>query len=380
MSLALFLLLSSVALIAPTLSQAQTTDEEVRYTLLEPLPCIPSPAAKDANGNAIPGTEVACSGATQEDVDFKTYVQYVFNLLIALSAAAAVFMIVWGGFKYTSSDSFTGKNEGKETIIKALQGLLLVLCSYLILRTIDPRLVAIPSTLVTPLELKYDKKAVSEFFTQLAAEADAYKVQTQQLIVEREAAKATVAQLTQRRATVQYDLDAARRNGDTEAVARLEGEIANIDNQLNDTKAVQVQKSAEAIITAMQAINRDLGETSNATTNDLPTVRGAKSAAAKTYASALKKLEEFGSPADKIQDINNIYYPIYGSLVLQENSFPGDPATQLAAVKKMIDEAIPKITDAEKKDALLKKADLVVKDLEYRKNSQINPQDVMLIN
>jgi hypothetical protein len=130
-------------IVQPSTAQAaETNTGEIQYTLLEPLPCIP-------------GDGVTCNeGEMQTSVNFETYVQYIFNLIIAFAAVAAVLMIVWGGFKYVTSDSFLGKNEGKKVIMQALQGLLLVLCSYLILRTIDPRLVAIPSTIVTPLEIK----------------------------------------------------------------------------------------------------------------------------------------------------------------------------------------------------------------------------------
>jgi hypothetical protein len=74
-------------------------------------------------------------------------------------------MVVWGGFRYMTTASFTTKASGLETVRKALLGLLLVLCSYLLLRTIDPRLVAIPSTLVTPLSATYKDIPPSEVTT-----------------------------------------------------------------------------------------------------------------------------------------------------------------------------------------------------------------------
>lgn len=129
------------------------------YTLLEPLPCLND------------GTQKCAENTLVEKVNFGDYVRYIFNLIIALSAVAAVLVIVAGGFKYVTTDSFLGKNEGKKMIFQALQGLLLVLCSYLILRTIDPRLVDIPSTLVKPLDIKYEKGATVSFFSQLSKSA-----------------------------------------------------------------------------------------------------------------------------------------------------------------------------------------------------------------
>lgn len=125
------------------------------YTALEPLPCFPSAPTKDANGVDIPGTGVVCTSAIRTQFNFSDYMQFVFNLVIAISASAAVFMIVWGGFKYMTTDSWSGKSEGLDKVKSALLGLLLVLTSYMILRTVNPALVAIPTTLVTPLDINY---------------------------------------------------------------------------------------------------------------------------------------------------------------------------------------------------------------------------------
>ncbi len=141
------------------------------YTLLEPLPCLND------------GTQDCAKNTMIEKVNFADYVRYIFNLIIALSAVAAVLVIVAGGFKYVTTDSFLGKNEGKKMIFQALQGLLLVLCSYLILRTIDPRLVDIPSTIVKPLDIKYEKGETWSFLTQVSSAASKNKVKANNAIV-----------------------------------------------------------------------------------------------------------------------------------------------------------------------------------------------------
>jgi len=149
-------------------STAGNTTSAAGYTALAPLPCVP-------------GGSVTCStpGALQTTFDFKTYVQYVFNLVIALSAAAAVFMIVFGGLQYMTTDSWTGKSDGRKKATDALLGLVLVLTSYMILRTVDPRLVDLPTTLVAPLPLVQNAISASTadmnaFFNQLTAEAANY--------------------------------------------------------------------------------------------------------------------------------------------------------------------------------------------------------------
>ena len=155
-------------------------DKSATYTLLEPLPCISSPAVTDASGKVIQPA-ITCNNPQITKVDFATYVQYMFNLLIALAAVTAVFMIVWGGFQYMSADSFQNKSDGLKKLENAIYGLLLVLCSFLILRTIDPRLVNIPSTLVKPLDIKYQPDELSAFFAQLNSDAENFKKATTEL-------------------------------------------------------------------------------------------------------------------------------------------------------------------------------------------------------
>lgn len=135
-----------LAVLSPLGASAQTANPT--YTPLEPLPCIPGAGVTCTNGAGNP-TGPNRSGA----VDFQNYVQFIFNLIIAIAAAAAIFMIVLGGLQYMTSDSWTGKSDGLGKLKNALLGLVLVLTSYLILRTVDPRLVAIPSTLVEPLKI-----------------------------------------------------------------------------------------------------------------------------------------------------------------------------------------------------------------------------------
>ncbi|MCX6715549.1 MAG: hypothetical protein NT077_00860 [Candidatus Taylorbacteria bacterium] len=132
-----------VFIMLPSISQAQQT-----YTALEPLPCI------EGGGITCTAAEKIAGKTT---FNFENYVQYIFNLVIFLAAASAVFMIVFGGLQYMTTEAWTGKGAALEKVKNAIYGLLLVLGSYLILRTIDPRLVAIPNTLVAPLNIDYSK-------------------------------------------------------------------------------------------------------------------------------------------------------------------------------------------------------------------------------
>lgn len=62
----------------------------------------------------------------------------VFRLAITAGGILAVLYIMYGGYQYLASEAIGGKKDGKETIQKALIGLILLLLSYLILYVINP--------------------------------------------------------------------------------------------------------------------------------------------------------------------------------------------------------------------------------------------------
>jgi len=73
--------------------------------------------------------------------DFWDFVKYIFTWLIILGAIAALIGIIFGGFKYlTSADSPEKTKEAYKQIASAFIGLTILLCSYLILTAINPRL------------------------------------------------------------------------------------------------------------------------------------------------------------------------------------------------------------------------------------------------
>lgn len=222
-------------------SNAQTTAQG-NYTLLAPLPCIQT---TDATGNT-KGSVQCPPGNTQNvsTVTFQTYVQYAINLLIALAAVAAVFMIVWGGLEYMTTTSASGKGAGLERAKNAIYGLLLVLCSYLILRTIDPRLVAIPTTLVPKIKLS-NLQTTSTAFRDLQSQADQYD-ETSRL------QGAAMQQIQGHKIATQKELDDVNKKlGDIydgvttatpEQLNQLTADAARLRNQINnDDISLQLQ-------------------------------------------------------------------------------------------------------------------------------------------
>lgn len=349
----IFILIGFVS-ISPMITDAQTTNSPDGYTLLEPLPCIP-------------GNGVSCDSGTQiTSPDFSTYVQYIFNLFIAIAAVSAVFMIVWGGFQYMSSDSFSGKNEGLTKLQNAIYGLLLVLSSFLILKTIDPRLVAIPSTLVDPLKLNYkNSSSTTDFFNQIASEAANYRAQNLVVVDSWVKEKALLTQLETQKQEMQKVLENPT-SLSPQQIELLKAQMQNIDNQITDTKSKIILSSTESKILTSTAIGLDLGETSNPTTNTVETVQKAKKLALSSYVFQKAELEKIGNPADKVQQLNNIYFSIHGSLVLQENSLltNTNPITyKINQINQMLSLDLPQITDPVKKAALKTSADNLLKTL-----------------
>jgi len=117
--------------VLPTLQVLAQSNE---YTVLAPLPGV--------------GDE---GGTTT----LAKYIPAIFNLAIGLSAAFAVLMIVIGGFQYITTDAILGKQQGIERIKNSVFGLVLVISAWLILYTINPKLLELnlniePVTVTAP--------------------------------------------------------------------------------------------------------------------------------------------------------------------------------------------------------------------------------------
>jgi len=91
------------------------------YTFLAPLPVNPSKTL----------------------TNFSDYAQYLYITLVGLAIVFAVFMIVIGGIKYVGAQTLFEKDGGKKYIQDAVIGLALVLASYLILQTLNPKLLTV---------------------------------------------------------------------------------------------------------------------------------------------------------------------------------------------------------------------------------------------
>ena len=82
-------------------------------------------------------------GGVTNSTTAKDYIPGIIRLTIMLAGAFAVIRIMWGGFQYISTDAFSGKSNAKGIITNALWGLVLAMSAYLILYTLNPKLVEI---------------------------------------------------------------------------------------------------------------------------------------------------------------------------------------------------------------------------------------------
>jgi len=106
-------------------------------------------AAEDA---AIDLNFAKVGGVTATSTNILGFVEDFYNASLVIGAILAFLMITWGGVFYTVSSMVDKKKEAQDIIWSAIQGLLLLLGSFLILRTINPGLVTLfePGSVLPP--------------------------------------------------------------------------------------------------------------------------------------------------------------------------------------------------------------------------------------
>src|SRR3989344_5120444 len=107
--------------------------------------------------NTIDFDAVSCAPGEECEIGWiSQYVVAVYRYGVGLAAILAAIMIMVGGFLWlTSGGSPDRVGKAKEFITGSLTGLLLALFSYLILYTVNPRLVALePISITRPAEVE----------------------------------------------------------------------------------------------------------------------------------------------------------------------------------------------------------------------------------
>ncbi len=222
------------------LASGQQVRAEASYVLLEPLPKIsgvPQPTTcVDKNGKQIvdkSGTPVTNDGSFIKCIGINSFISYIFKFVIALAVFLATVMIIWGGFEYMFSESFTKKNDAKQKFADAGFGLAVALCSYLILQTIDPRLVQINTT-VPEIKIKIDEETTG-YLTSVEQDLRKVSAQTRETVLGMET---EIKDLEKRKAELEQILATAETSEGT-GDALLE--LHEVTQKLNDLKAKQIQ-------------------------------------------------------------------------------------------------------------------------------------------
>jgi hypothetical protein len=89
-------------------------------------------------------------GAPENITDVGQYIEYLFKFGFYLIAFLAVAMITYGGILYMIPSKVA---EAKERIWGAIIGIIFLLCSYLLLQTIDPGLLRLTPRALAPLPI-----------------------------------------------------------------------------------------------------------------------------------------------------------------------------------------------------------------------------------
>ena len=96
----------------------------------------------DGNGLEIKYPEIFGEPPVSTDTSIPDYVKYIFRFSVIIAGLVAFGALIYGGFSYLTSTGSPAKiADAKDRILSAFLGLIILLCSYLILYTINPQLV-----------------------------------------------------------------------------------------------------------------------------------------------------------------------------------------------------------------------------------------------
>jgi len=329
-----------------SLSKVEAANSNDPYTVLAPLPCIQGNNVTCPQGNLKPATQV----------NFKTYVQYIVNLAIALSAVTAVFMIVWGGFEYITSTIPGNRSDGKKRITNAIYGLVLVLASYIILRTIDPRLVQIPTTFVAPLNLgaNLTRPVLQDFLGGLQSQTDQLQNQKANAVANLLQAQNTINNLQTDQTALEKQIAQAMGNSsmtsdqvDAACSDPEQSYSSNIDElcakRANDINSINTAKNqAVAATSESTMLDKLLTAVENAKDpgseyNNMATLRSFKNQIDNAYENAVAAMKQNSNPPDSVvsQHLDDAHQFALGMLQLQADAMngPSNVTTAINAIQ-----------------------------------------------
>ena len=92
-------------------------------------------------------------GATADTAGVANFFNNLYKFAIGMASVLAIIMIIWGGLQYATQDIPGAKQEGKDRILQAILGLILVLSPALVFSIINPNILNLSINL-KPLDTK----------------------------------------------------------------------------------------------------------------------------------------------------------------------------------------------------------------------------------
>ncbi|MDP3661598.1 MAG: pilin [bacterium] len=169
-----------------------------------------------------------------------TYLTGLYKTGIAAAGILAVLMLVWGGFQYATTEAVSGKSESKGIIMNVVWGLATVLASYVLLYTINPRLVDIGLALA-PLK-SVTKTRIPTAQETYGARLDAILKQVNSTSLKARELKAQADGINDKIARIQSNIDNGvfeDEDGNEMPESELQAKINVLRNDFNVTKTLE---------------------------------------------------------------------------------------------------------------------------------------------
>ncbi len=114
-------------------ASAPTTSDQPPLPIISPTFGVPIPNMAKMDSSI--------SSGTLSTNFLAVYINGIYQYLIVISITIAIVMVIIGGFQYVLASGSGNVEKGKTRIKNAIVGVILLLSSYLILRTVNPQLV-----------------------------------------------------------------------------------------------------------------------------------------------------------------------------------------------------------------------------------------------
>ncbi|MDE1875010.1 MAG: hypothetical protein KGH68_03025 [Patescibacteria group bacterium] len=225
------------------------------------MPTMVAAAAPTGPSNCTPGAAnctylplTTIPGAFKENTpaDPVAIVKNIYGVSISIAAVLAVGMIIWAGVEYATAEAIGKKTDAKEKWQGAIVGLLLLLSSYIILRTINVSLVDVNLDLGNPLKgVLTTSAALNQLVSDATSASTAFQASEQQAEQQIQAAQTQIDTLQSQKTALQAQLASAQTDADkasiNQQIAEIQNQIVAQQNAINNANAVVVKQSAATV-------------------------------------------------------------------------------------------------------------------------------------